>query len=101
MLYVGLDILANGKPLLGVQALSFEVPVGRDLSKDVHATAFSITDVRKKVATIPLTVVTPPPPGKKNQYSRIVHMFKELGAEVVQERDLSDWAVRMAARVHV
>lgn len=88
--------VANGHPFFAVQGLSFETTEENDrLVKDVHATAFSIEDVRKHITNFPVGVVVLVPTDAPPLYQRAVHTFQAVGAEVVTEDQIDQWAAYM------
>ncbi len=96
-------VLANGKPLAAVDALSFEVASKGNLQREVDATAWALDDVRHLDGDLPLAVfVLPPTNGDAEQVFRSASkIFKGLGAKVfVDEPAIGRWARRQAGRLH-
>jgi hypothetical protein len=88
--------VANGHALFAVQGLSFDAAEENDrLIKDVHATAFSVEDVRKRDPDFPVGVVALLPGDEPPQYQRAVHTLREVGADVVTEDQVDQWAAYM------
>lgn len=92
--------VSNGRPFFAAQGLSFEVPDGPDLRKDIDSTAWAVDDVRKGLPDLPLAVVMIPPASPNlESYSRAVHVFESLNATVVTENNVGEWAARMASTI--
>jgi hypothetical protein len=88
--------VANGHALFAVQGLSFEAAEENDrLVKDVHATAFSVEDVKKLDPDFSVGVLALVPKDVSPLYRRAVHTLGEVGAEVVTEDQVDQWAAYM------
>ena len=93
-------VLANGKPLAAVDAISFEVRSKANLQREVDATAWALDDVRRLNKDMPLAVfVLPPTNAEAEQVFRAASKtFKALGAKVMQDEPaLARWAARRAS----
>jgi hypothetical protein len=90
-------VVGNGRPLHLVQTFSFDVDASDQLRKEIDATAWAITDLRR-VARVPVSVVTV---GQKQ--SELIDVadavFNSLGADFVEEPMYEAWANRLAARL--
>jgi hypothetical protein len=94
-------ILANGKPLAAVDAISFEVRSKANLQREVDATAWALDDVRRLDKNMPLAVfVLPPTNTEAEQVFRAASkMFEALGAKVLSdEPSMTRWAKRQVGR---
>jgi hypothetical protein len=94
-------VLANGKPLAAVEAISFEVRSKANLQREVDATAWALDDVRRLDKDMPLAVfVLPPTNAEAEQVFRAASKtFKALGAQVMQdELAMGRWARRQVGR---
>lgn len=95
-------VLANGKPLAAVNALSFEVKSIGNLQRDVDATAWALDDVRHLNEKMPLAVFILPP--TTNEAERVFHsaskIFKGLGARILDDEPATArWAKRQLRRL--
>ena len=93
-------VLANGKPLAAVDAISFEVRSKANLQREVDATAWALDDVRRLNKDMPLAVfVLPPTNAEAEQVFRAAaKTFKALGAKVMQDEPaMARWAARQAS----
>jgi hypothetical protein len=94
-------VIANGKPFFAAQGLSFEIADTRTLDKELQATAWAITDVRRGHRDFPLAVLTLPPIGKLGSilFDRAQKVFHGLGATVADSPDdIERWARRLAKK---
>ncbi len=92
-------VLANGKPLAAVNALSFEVASKRDLQREVDATAWALDDVRHLDEALPLAVFVLPPTnsGAEQVFRSASKVFKGLGAKLLDDDPaMARWAKRQA-----
>ncbi len=91
--------VGNGVPYFAAQGLSFEVPVNRRLEKEVSSTAWLINDVLRRTPDLPIGVAVLSPrleSGREwDNFQDASAMFEALGARVVKERDVSEWAEEM------
>jgi hypothetical protein len=83
--------LGNGTPLHLVSTLSFEVPSKDELQTEVDAFAWAVNDVRLVEDDVPITVVTI---GERQRalLDRAEKMYGSLGARLVREPQIDDWA---------
>lgn len=93
--------VGNGEPYFSAQGISFEVPSGRRLEKEITSTAWLIEDVRRLHRDFPIGIAVLPPKTASSgiaerEFGEATAMFQNLGATVIQEHDLSEWADRMA-----
>jgi hypothetical protein len=86
----------NGKPYFGVQGVSFEIHPPKTTTE---AVAWMIADVRDQNADVPLAVLALPPKRKTPEYDILFNLheqktalYRELGAIVLGEQELADWA---------
>jgi len=89
----------NSHVLFAANGLSFD---GRDTPsrlRDIDATAWAIDDVRKADADVPLAVIVRPPQTSSTSYTRAERIFPELGAEIVTDDHIDEWAARVARRI--
>lgn len=93
----------NGRPFFAARALSFEKPEeSKALAREIEATAFAVSDVRKEEESIPLgVVVLPPKKENRDTYLAAVHVFRAVEAQVIEEVFLNEWADEMAEKVNV
>lgn len=96
------DIRAiNGKPIFAANVIAYQMPRLAILRRDIDATAWAIDDVRTKNQDLPIAVIAPDDPGKNESlFERSRSTFGSLGAEVVTEREVSNWSKRMAEEVN-
>lgn len=90
-------VLADGKPLAAVNALSFEIRSKGLLQREVDATAWALDDVRRLDEDMPLAVFILPPTNipAERVFSSASKVFKGLGAKVMDdERAIGRWATR-------
>jgi len=89
----------NGHVLFAANGLSFD---GRDTPsrlRDIDATAWAIDDVRKEDADIALAIIVRPPQSTSKLYARTERIFPNLGAEIVTDDHIDEWAARVARHV--
>jgi len=89
-------LLANGRPLAAVQALSFEGGDSPALQKEVDATAWIIEDVKRKYRNLPVAVFLLPPKGASKSYTRARKLFPQLKSDLVPEHEMEQWARKQA-----
>ncbi len=92
-------VVGNGKALFAAQGLSFEVDDSAGLRKDVDATAWAIDDVKKRNRSLPLAVLALPPRKESEIFVSAERIFKGLGAAVVPEDQMGQWARKEAKRI--
>jgi Protein of unknown function (DUF3037) len=88
-------VLANGKLLAALNALSFEISESEHLEREIQVTAWTIDDVRKLHRKLPLAIYMLPPLENdvSGSYTRATRLFKSLDADVVtSERAMKAWA---------
>jgi hypothetical protein len=88
--------VANGKPFLAAHGISFEIQTSDTL---IDSLAFMIIDVKESNKEFPLGIVALPPTSKSPDYRRLNHVYQkttktyeDLGAEVLREDEVEDWA---------
>lgn len=91
-------VLANGKPLAAVHALSFETSEHERLERAVDAAAWLVEDVKKKHRELPVAVFALPPVDPSPPYERAKKLFPQLKGELVPEAKMAQWA-RHQARI--
>jgi hypothetical protein len=91
----------NGQPFFAVHGMSFEVQTPKATTE---AVSWMITDVRERNTDIPLAVLVFPPRLKMREYDHSEYdylqkmyeqkknLYQELGATVLNEQDLANWA---------
>ena len=92
-------VLADGKPLAAVDALSFELASRANLQREVDATAWAFDDVRHLDESLSLAAfILPPTNGDSSRCSASLRRYsRDLGAKVfVNEPALGRWARRQA-----
>lgn len=91
------DVAAgNGQLVFAAHGLSFEGPVTREQEREIAETAWAVDDVRARLPKVPLSVVALPPKTASKTFDRARHVFGGLGAQVVTEDEVDDWAAGMA-----
>lgn len=94
------DVVAEDAHLFfAAQGLSFEGPVTREQEREIAETAWALDDVRAQFPRVPLSVVALPPKTGSKTYNRARHVFDGLGAKVVTEDEVEDWAAETAGLV--
>lgn len=88
----------NGKLLHAVTTLSFDIKTERVLAGEVDAGAWSIADVRDGNPSLPISVVTIGRSQAK-QLNRAKDIYAKLGATIVKEDELGDWAKEVSDEV--
>jgi Protein of unknown function (DUF3037) len=97
-------VLANGKLLAALNALSFEISESEHLDREIQVTAWTIDDVRKLHRKLPLAIYMLPPLENEvsNSYTRATRLFETLDADVVtSERAMKVWAEQRAQSLPV
>jgi hypothetical protein len=93
-------VLANGRPMLAAEGLSFEGPDSDALRGEVDAIAWAVDDVRKGGRRrLPLGIVALPPKRATATFSRAEKTFRGLGADFVLEGNVDKWARMMTAKI--
>lgn len=89
----------NGKLLHAVTTMSFDIKTERVLAGEVDAGAWSIADVRAQNPKLPISVVTIGQSQRKLLH-RARDIYSQLGAAVIAEKDVKDWAEDVRKEVH-
>jgi hypothetical protein len=84
-------VVANGRPFLAAQGLSFEKSFTRTVQKDVDATAWAIDDVRRADTELPMAIVAFTPKEPCLPVERDRKIFRALKANMVSEKQLDRW----------
>jgi Protein of unknown function (DUF3037) len=85
-------VVANGRPFLAAQGLSFEKTFTRAVQKDVDATAWAIDDVRKAHRHLPMAILALSPEGPCPPVERARKIFRALDADMISEQQIDRWA---------
>jgi Protein of unknown function (DUF3037) len=85
-------VVANGRPLLAAQGLSFEKSFTRTVQKDVDATAWAIDDVRKAHRHLPVAILALSHEESYPPVERARKIFRALEADMVSEKQMDRWA---------
>jgi len=87
-------VVRNGSPLLGANALSFQVKPTERFEKEVDALKWTIEDIKNINNQIQLSVITLPPLDSKmdSLYVKACSIYKKLEAEIIEEPRLDNWA---------
>lgn len=102
-----LDLVAATKrPLFGVQGISFEMRDLRDLSADLDAAKWKISDIRQESSDLPLALVHLPPPHSNSDrsrrqeelYNRMRELMAKLHVDFIAEGEVGPWAHRYVDR---
>ena len=88
--------VGNGQPTVAADAFSFEGSDLENVAIDVRATAWAFEDVKRKTPDIDLAVVFLAPDPGNPEVIGASRIFDDLGADVVQEADIVDWAESIA-----
>lgn len=94
--------VANGQPFFSAQGISFEGPETKRLDKEVWSTSWLIQGVKEKDNDFPIAVVVAPPlPNVADAvfYGRARKQFESLGADVLKESEVADWANIQSTRL--
>jgi hypothetical protein len=97
-----LDVgIKNGALLHGTWAISFDINDHIKVEHDIKRTAWSVADVRKVEARVPLSIfmLLSQSHSDAKQLRDAKKMFRGLDAEVVEEDSVLDWAKTIAERV--
>lgn len=86
-------VVANGRPLLAAQGLSFEKSATLNIQRDIDATAWAIDDVRNNKAfqALPVAVLALGPSGDSQPFVRAQKIFRALHASMVSETEMKKW----------
>lgn len=86
-------VLANGSEAAAIQGLSFEGSLNAELGKQIEAIAYELRDVRDCNVSLPLSVVALPPRSRSSRsLERANKIFRAVGAQLILEPDVNDWA---------
>ncbi len=88
--------LRNGNLLHAIAAFSFEAPDREALQTEVDATAWAISDVHTAAPYLPITVVTI---GSGIRVDRAEQMYRGLGARLIREPHIEEWARGLASEL--
>jgi Protein of unknown function (DUF3037) len=87
--------VANGKPFLAVQGISFEVQTTEQV---ISSTSWILSDVKKLQPNTPLGVIMLPPKEESWYFEQVKKIYEDskkrfhcLGAEIIEEDDLESW----------
>jgi hypothetical protein len=95
-----LDVgLKNGTLYGGVFAVSFETGSPKSQQRDTDAIAFALDDVKSAQPDANLAVLVLPPRPVTPTYLRAEHIFKELHAKTLIERQLPAWATSLVQQI--
>ena len=88
----------NGKPFFAVHGISFEIHPPKTTTE---AVSWMISDVRDSNTEVPLGILVLPPKLDTERYDELLNLYekkttlyKKLGATIVKEKGLSEWADR-------
>lgn len=84
-------VVANGRPFLAAQGLSFEKSFTRTVQKDVDATAWAVDDVRNKHKHLAMGILALTPGGACPPVDRARKIFHALDADMVTEKQMDGW----------
>jgi hypothetical protein len=84
-------VVANGRPFLAAQGLSFEKSFTRTVQKDVDATAWAIDDVRKTHKHLPVAILALTPGAACPPAERARKIFRALNADMISEKQMDGW----------
>jgi hypothetical protein len=87
-------VAANGRPILAMQGISFEVNEDEDMRRMVDALAFSLVDVREADPAVKLGVLAlrRREQEKTHVFERAIRVLSGVGAAVLSEQDAREWA---------
>jgi len=92
--------VSNGHLLLAAKAVSFARKPGRDIERDISATAWTIEDLRQGAQNFTVAVlVAPPDDTKRADFREGARLFRDLQAEVLSADDLESFAETFAQTV--
>jgi len=83
-------VVANGRPLLAAQGLSFEAST-RIVQKDIDATAWAIDDVRKAHRHLPVAVLALTHKESHAPVEKAKRIFRGLAADMISESQMDRW----------
>ncbi|MGL5942303.1 MAG: DUF3037 domain-containing protein [Waterburya sp.] len=89
--------VANGKPFLAAQGISFEVQITEQI---ISSTSWIVSDVKKMQPNTPLGVIMLPPKAESSYFEQAKKTYEDskrrlcyLGAEIIEENDVESWTV--------
>ena len=94
-------VVANGRPFLAAQGLSFEKSFTRTVQKDVDATAWAVDDVRGNHKHLPMAILALTPGGPCPPVERARKIFRALDADMISERQIDGWVKKRIKAVPV
>lgn len=92
-------VVRNGKPLIGLEGLSFEAPPSRDLENEVSAVAWALDDVRSLDQDLPLGVLVILPRWPREDYRRAQRLCETLAVALIPESEVGNWTARTVAGI--
>lgn len=84
-------VVANGRPFLAAQGLSFEKSFTRTVQKDVDATAWAIDDVKRAHRHLPVAILALTPGKQCQPAERARKIFRALDADMISEKQMDHW----------
>ncbi len=99
-------VVANGKPSIVAQGISFELPQAIQLDQSIDALAFQVYDIRAAQPDLHIGILTLPPKKHsaahaKKAFDRARRTYEGLKAEVVLERDAEAWAKAQIRKIEL
>jgi hypothetical protein len=91
-------VVANGKPLAAVEALSFEVRENKTLEWETHSVLWACQDMRQKGSNIHLAVFAIEPRAQSALFDRTTKVLRKLGIPLVTENNVERWASQQVPR---
>lgn len=88
--------LRNESLLHAISAFSFESPDREAQQTEVDACAWAISDIRQVSAHLPITIVTI---GSGMRVDRAEQMYQGLGARLIREPNIEEWARGLASEL--
>ncbi len=97
-------VIANGRPFVAVQGLSFELPKAIQLNLLVNSVAFEVYDVKEKYKRLPIGIMalrpTRGPKSRANEiYNRARKTYEGLKATVLDEGEADEWMREQISRI--
>jgi hypothetical protein len=90
-------VVANGRALAAVEALSFEVRENRTLEWEMRSVLWACDDVRQKNSKIRLAVFAIEPRRPSALFERTTKVLRKLHINLVTENNVERWANRQVA----
>jgi Protein of unknown function (DUF3037) len=94
--------VANGEPYFAAHGISFEAPENKHLDKEVWSTSWLLQAVKEQTPEFPVAIVVAPPQPKNDStemFKRAVDRFQDLGAKVLEENEVADWATTQSKQL--